>query len=140
MSVVNAAGNLAAKTAVAAGLNALLAWGTRFVSWHPQATVPGLVSACVYTTSEFFAKSAQEILSPSNPEHGLLKRGYKVERRERIRKVSAAVATIASIVLTPRIANRMGYQMGIKSAVGFTLPSMMLSFFMPPTKRNDIFM
>eukprot|EP01066_Platyproteum_vivax_P003228 Platyproteum_vivax@DN14119_c0_g1_i1.p1 len=130
MSVVQVAGALAAKTACAAGFNAIGAW----ISWHPQATIPCVISACVYTAFEFSSIKTQQTLCDDAPRHHLLPKGYQKHQVERIQLLSAIIGATAAAILTPRISQRLGYSMNLKASIAFTLPSLLLSYLTPPSK------
>jgi hypothetical protein len=137
MSVALVAGALAAKTALAAGFNALGAWGSRIISFHPQATLPCVISACVYTAFEFSSiKIQQALCNTTTPQYHLLARGYQKDQVEKIRLLSAAIGAIATAILTPRISQRFGYSMSLRASIVFTLPSLLFSYLTPPSKRR----
>lgn len=137
MSVVQVAGALAGKTAFAAGLNAFGAWGSRLISWHPQTTLPCVISTCVYTAIEFTSIKAQQALCDDAPQYHRLHKGYKVDQTKRIRLISGALGAIAAAILTPRISERLGYSMSLRASIAFTLPSILSSYvMMPPSKRR----
>ncbi|MGE0198832.1 MAG: hypothetical protein AB7N99_07760 [Simkaniaceae bacterium] len=138
MSYVQVAGALAAKTSIAAAINVFGSWGSRFVNWYPQATLPCVISACVYTASEFPAIRIQQALFSELPSHHYLPRGYQKTQQDRIRMIASFIGAVSATILTPKISARLGYSISGRAAFVTTLPSILLSYLMPPSKRRTI--
>ena len=138
MDTRKVATTLATQATIAVLCNMYGSWLSRWVTWNPQATLRGVISACIYTPTYFAAFKAQDELSNKNPKYHLLPPGYQTNKINRIRWVSFITGIIATTILTPRISKYFESPISTRASFAFSFFPFVVSYAAPYSKERGI--
>lgn len=129
MDTRKVATTLATQATIVVAANMCGSWLSRWVTWHPQDTLPGVISACIYTPTYFAAFKAQDAFSNKDYTHHTFPRGGQPAQNDKIRWISRIIGVIATTILTPRISKYFESSISTRASFAFGLSSLAGSYF-----------